>query len=84
MKTQHNNTPSKENREYWLFAERKAGSYPTHTQRGGKWLIFVSRNAVDEVWRKIKEAVERGKLGDSLPKFPLRSQTQTLQIHPNM
>jgi hypothetical protein len=30
----------------------------------GKWLIFVNRNKVDEIWAKIKLAVEEGKLGN--------------------
>jgi hypothetical protein len=65
MKTQRNSEPSKEKREYWLFAERKVGSYPEHTERGGKWLIFVPTDAVDRVWHAIKQAIEQGKLGSS-------------------
>jgi hypothetical protein len=45
--------------------ERKVGSYPAHTARGGKWLVFVSATVVDDVWRTIKRAVEEGKLGGS-------------------
>ncbi|MGA2139018.1 MAG: putative phosphothreonine lyase domain-containing protein [Verrucomicrobiia bacterium] len=65
MKTQPESKPSTEKCEYWLFAERKLGSYPEHTDRGGKWLIFVPSDAVDEVWQKIKRAVEEGKLGNT-------------------
>lgn len=65
MKVQRERKPSNERREYWLFAERKVGSYPVHTERGGKWLIFVSSDEVDEVWQKIKQAVEEGKLGNT-------------------
>lgn len=47
----------------WLRAERKAGEYPDHTERGGKWLVFVNATHVDEVWAKIKDATEKGLLG---------------------
>lgn len=63
MNAQRERQPTKEKREYWLFAERKVGSYPEHTDRGGKWLIFVPSDAVDEVWQNVKRAVEEGKLG---------------------
>jgi len=29
----------------------------------GKWLIFVNREDIDEVWTKVKKATEEGKLG---------------------
>ena len=63
MKVQPERKPSKEKPEYWLFAERKVGSYPEHTERGGKWLIFVPSDAVDDLWQKIRLAVEQGRLG---------------------
>ncbi len=47
----------------WLFAERKAGDCPSHTERGGKWLLFAPVAQVDEVWAKIKQATEAGLLG---------------------
>ena len=31
--------------------------------RSGKWLVFVSRENVDEVWEKIRNATEAGRLG---------------------
>ena len=57
--------PSEVTDVYWIYAERKKGKYPKPTSRSGKWLIFVDPKNVDEVWAKIKEAVEEGKLGDS-------------------
>lgn len=54
-----------EKREYWPFAERKVGSCPEHTDHGVKWLIFMSSDSVDEVWQKIKRAIEEGKLGST-------------------
>jgi hypothetical protein len=58
-----NNTPSKNTRDYWIYAERKTGEYPGHTVRGGKWLIFISNHNVDRIWVKIGKAVEEGELG---------------------
>jgi len=55
--------PSQVTSAYWLFAECKFGNYPEHTERGGKWLIFVPVALIDEVWAKIKFATEEGKLG---------------------
>lgn len=49
---------------YWMYAQRKAGEYPEHSSRGGKWLIFVSSYNLAKVWTKIKIAVEEGRLGD--------------------
>ena len=57
--------PSEITQVYWLYAFRKKGQYPKLASRSGKWLIFVSPKNVDEVWRKIKKAVEEGRLGNS-------------------
>ena len=57
--------PSEVTNVYWIYAKRERGEYPKSTQRSGKWLIFVDPENVNEVWGKIKDAVEEGKLGDS-------------------
>ncbi len=57
--------PSNVTGVYWIYATRKKGKYPKPTPRTGKWLIFVDPENVDEVWAKIKKAVEEGKLGNS-------------------
>lgn len=49
----------------WIYAGRKAGTYPPATEQSGKWLIFSSVKQVDQTWATIKEATEAGKLGDS-------------------
>src|SRR5262245_5720437 len=49
----------------WLSATRKVGDYPAHTERGGKWLIFVPVFEIDEVWAQVKHATEQGLLGSS-------------------
>lgn len=57
--------PSEVTDVYWIYTIRKKGKYPNSTPRSGKWLIFVNIKNVDEVWAKIKDATEDGKLGDS-------------------
>ena len=57
--------PSWATEEYFIYAHRKTGVYPKHTDRGGKWLIFVPTDSVDEVWERIRLAVLQGQLGDS-------------------
>jgi hypothetical protein len=57
--------PSRAKHDYWIYAYRQKGNYPAHTHRAGKWLIFVPIESVDEVWEKIRLAVEHGELGQS-------------------
>ncbi len=57
--------PSRATKENFIYAYRKTGSYPEHTDRGGKWLIFVPTESIDEVWQQSRLAVERGELGES-------------------
>jgi|GEM_PF-757780 len=47
----------------WLYAYRAMPGYPDHTQRGGKWLLFISPDHLHEVWQQIRQAVEKGHLG---------------------
>lgn len=55
--------PSTYDADYWIRAERKQGTYPEHTERGGKWMVFVSVEDVDRWWAVIRQATEEGKLG---------------------
>ncbi len=57
--------PSQVKDEYWLYAERGKGRYHKSTARSGKWLIFVNAESIDEVWVKIRDATEEGRLGGS-------------------
>jgi hypothetical protein len=57
--------PSEVTEVYWIYSIRKKGEYPKPTVRSGKWLIFVDKKDVDEVWAKIKKVTEEGTLGDS-------------------
>ena len=56
--------PSQEAQDEWLFSGRKKRfPYPDHTERSGKWLVFLRPSEADDLWLKIKDAVERGQLG---------------------
>ena len=56
--------PSIERKEYWIWAGRRSEeSYPPPTNRQGKWLLFVRREAVDEVWAKTVRVLHQGRLG---------------------
>ncbi len=57
--------PSEVTDRYWLHAARAEGEYPPPTSRNGKWLVFVGRDNVDDVWSKIAQAVKKGALGSS-------------------
>jgi hypothetical protein len=56
--------PTQETRDPWIFAFRKQGNYPEHTEQCGKWLIYRSARNIDEYWQRIKQAVEQGQLGN--------------------
>lgn len=57
-------SPSSETDAYWIEAEGQKRTYPPHTERGGKWLLFLPRSGVDEAWGKVVAALGEGKLGD--------------------
>ncbi len=57
--------PSQVTDRYWIFAEAKKGKHPKSSKNNGKWLIFIPILQIDNVWAKIKVAVEEGKLGSS-------------------
>jgi len=57
--------PSEEKKAFFIQVHASKVKYPSHTERGGKWLVFVDRRDVDEVWQKIYVALVAGKLGDS-------------------
>lgn len=45
--------------EYWVYALDLKHKHPK-SKNPGKWLIFVDVKEIDDVWKKIKEAVEEG------------------------
>jgi hypothetical protein len=48
----------------WL-ASRNPTAPPYDPDRGGKWLLYVDRKNVDDVWQKILTALHEGRLGPS-------------------
>jgi hypothetical protein len=55
---------SEERAPFFLWAYARGIDYPAQTERGGKFLLFVNRDDVDEVWPKIREALDTGRLGE--------------------
>jgi len=49
----------------WLYFKRKQGEYPATTPKSGKWLLPLREEKLDEIWPAIRQATERGKLGQS-------------------
>lgn len=69
--------PSEVFDQYWIYAERKdASSYPQHTERGGKWMLFIKTSEIDAWWTKIRAATESGILGSS-------AKVATMKPNPN-
>jgi hypothetical protein len=57
-------SPSRNTTDYWIYAEGIGeGSYQDGQTYVGKWLIFLPRESVDEVWERIRQATETGRLG---------------------
>lgn len=67
--------PSKNEEEYWI-GDVVESDYPEHTERGGKWLIFVRFEELDDWWKKIKSLLHENKLGAS-------AKTATAKPNPN-
>lgn len=66
MKCRRMLIPSKETSQPWIYADGKGeGCYEDGQTYVGKWLVFVRHEHVDEVWERIRSAVEAGKLGIS-------------------
>ncbi len=61
--TLNNMLPSNTTDTYWLHAWREVGSYPKHTDKSGKWLIFVPMTTIDTHWKRISLAVRDGQMG---------------------
>src|SRR3972149_10781392 len=61
--------PTEDIENFWVFATGIGNGVEGYE---GKWLIFVSRDNVDGVWHKIKDATEKGLLG-------IRSKVSTIR-----
>jgi hypothetical protein len=58
--------PTRTTQMYWIIQDAP-GYRPEEVddEKGGKWLIFVDEEEVDEMWRNIRNATCRGRLGVS-------------------
>jgi hypothetical protein len=45
--------------EPWVYAYREVGEYPETGDFGGKWLVFVGVDYLDEAWENIKKATKK-------------------------
>jgi hypothetical protein len=64
MGRERNLSPSKITTEYWIYADGLGeGCYQDGKTYVDKWLIFVRRGSVDEVWGRVRQATEAGQLG---------------------
>lgn len=68
--------PSEVEDTYWLYAVREPPAEVTPPRNSGKWLVFVDRSQLDEVWETIAGATREGRLGDS-------SKVSTAMPNPN-
>jgi hypothetical protein len=68
--------PSEVTDVYWIYASRQKGKYPGSGENSGKWLVFISVDNVDAIWKKIKLATETGLLGGA-------SKVSTAKPNPN-
>jgi hypothetical protein len=59
-----NASPSTFDADLWIVAHGP-GAGPQAADAGGKWLLFVDRENIDEVWAKVRQSVEAGLLGSS-------------------
>ena len=55
--------PSIETGDFWIEASSKVANQSQPTSRCGKWLVFVHRSNVDELWDKVGLATVKGELG---------------------
>ena len=64
-KQNHNVCPSAYRDDDWLWARAPRGSVSREggIPKSGKWMVWISKVNVDEIWQKIKESVEKGELG---------------------
>ena len=68
--------PSHTTEVHWIHAFRKSGTYPEPTDRSGKWLVFVSKDRIDDLWGLVRQATEDGRLGAS-------AKVSTVKPNPN-
>lgn len=67
--------PSKDRYNFWHLAESKVSEISDKCF-WGKWMVFVSLESLDELWKKVSALTIQGKLGPS-------SKTATARTNPN-
>ena len=56
--------PSEEHEAYWLTTlPRDVSARPEDREHSGKWLVFVRKERIDEVWEVLRAETEAGRLG---------------------
>ena len=55
--------PSEVTDDQWVRASRTGDDYPTHSERGGKWMVFVPTADLDDLWSRVKGALAVGSIG---------------------
>jgi hypothetical protein len=56
--------PSEEREAFWLYARNETPTgRPEDRERSGKWLVFVPKERLDEVWEVLWKETEAGRLG---------------------
>lgn len=68
--------PSENKEVFWISDVVVKSDYPEHSERGGKWLIFVPFEELDDWWKKIKSLLHKNKLG-------AYAKTATAKTNPN-
>lgn len=68
--------PSEVMDDDWVRTRRMGDDYPAHTERSGKWLVFVPTADLDDVWGRIKAALAAGDFGT-------QAKASTALAHPN-
>lgn len=63
MQHDHEAKPSQISAVYWIEAKNQQTASPAPTSRAGYWRIPTHMAEVDDLWARIKEATEQGKLG---------------------
>jgi len=59
-------TPTRTTQMYWIIQDAPGSEREAiDSEMGGKWLIFVEKDDVDALWRRIRDATCAGRLGIS-------------------
>ncbi|MHC1627065.1 MAG: putative phosphothreonine lyase domain-containing protein [Methanoculleaceae archaeon] len=57
-------TPTRTTQMYWIVQDAPGSEREAiDSDMAGKWLIFIEKDKVDELWRKIRDATCMGRLG---------------------